>query len=383
MWGLLRGTREERASFDATRLAGYPPPFPSAWYRVADARDLRARKPLRVSIADDHLVLFRDASGKARALDARCPHLGADLSAGSVVEGCLECPLHRWRFRGDGSVAHIPYQATIPAALGARSWPVCELAGMIFVYRAHFAEDRRAPPPYELPRLPDDFVFRGRRDLGVVRMHLVELAENGADAHHFDSLHDRMTIPWTQLHVPGMKIEHRTEWTADATHPHLAHLRNVATLFLGGRRLARTTAETNVVFVGPGTLAIFRFALPGIGDVMLFQTHTAVAPMRVHVGLRWFAEPRVPRLLVSYCVGSWASQLARDVHIWERKSYVAKPMLVENDGPLRAFRQWYRQFYEREPARCASAVAPSPNATIGTIAATSTHAPSAIASSKT
>ncbi|MBK8939835.1 MAG: Rieske (2Fe-2S) protein [Polyangiaceae bacterium] len=83
----------DTTTFDAARLASYPPPFPSGWYKVADSAELKAGGVLRVECAGEHLALFRDGDGQVCALEARCPHLGADLSAGVVKDGCLQCPL--------------------------------------------------------------------------------------------------------------------------------------------------------------------------------------------------------------------------------------------------------------------------------------------------
>ena len=54
--------------------------------------------------------MFRDTNGHVHALDAFCPHLGANLAVGGKVKGsCLECPFHAWRFNGDdGKCVNIP-----------------------------------------------------------------------------------------------------------------------------------------------------------------------------------------------------------------------------------------------------------------------------------
>ena len=54
--------------------------------------------------------MFRDTNGHVHALDAFCPHLGANLAVGGKVRGsCLECPFHAWRFNGDdGKCVNIP-----------------------------------------------------------------------------------------------------------------------------------------------------------------------------------------------------------------------------------------------------------------------------------
>ncbi|MBK6517170.1 MAG: Rieske (2Fe-2S) protein [Polyangiaceae bacterium] len=344
----------DTTTFDAARLASYPPPFPSGWYKVADSAELKAGGVLRVECAGEHLALFRDGDGQVCALEARCPHLGADLSAGVVKDGCLQCPFHHWRFRGDGSVSHIPYQERIPSVLRARSWLVRERWGLVFVYHAHLAEDRAKPPLYELPALEEissgRYAFRGRHEFGDLRMHLLEFPENGPDSAHFNPLHSKMTIPWTQVRMPFVDIDHQARWDTDPHEAHVAHFDNHATLKIFGKLVPRSSATARMTFIGPGGLGVLRIQLPQVGEVLILETHTPTAPLTVRVGLRWFAERSVPRLLVSYVVGNWVSQLTADLRIWERKSYNPRPMVVENDGPVHKLRQWYRQFYEPRPA---------------------------------
>ena len=212
-----------------------------------------------------------------------------------------------------------------------------ELHGMVFIYHAHSAEDRSKPPLYELPALDEigsgRMVYRGRHDYGMTRMHLLEFAENGPDAAHFVPLHSRMTIPWTQVRIPGIEIDHQAEWMTDPDHKHMAHFHNVATLKFLGKMLPRTRATAKVTFVGPGALGLLRFNLPDVGEILLLEMHTPTAPMRVRIELRWFAEPRVPRPLVSYVVGNWASQLVGDVRIWERKRTSPSRWSSRTTGP--------------------------------------------------
>lgn len=56
------------------------------------------------------LAVFRDTHGHVHALDAFCPHLGANLAVGGKVRGsCLECPFHAWKWNGeDGKCVDIP-----------------------------------------------------------------------------------------------------------------------------------------------------------------------------------------------------------------------------------------------------------------------------------
>lgn len=74
---------------------------------VADLDALEGR-PLAVRLLETDLVVWRDGAGEVRAFHDRCPHRGAALSRGQVLDGQLECPYHGWRFEGGGHCEHVP-----------------------------------------------------------------------------------------------------------------------------------------------------------------------------------------------------------------------------------------------------------------------------------
>jgi phenylpropionate dioxygenase-like ring-hydroxylating dioxygenase large terminal subunit len=79
-----------------------------AWYPACESPDL-GRAPLEISIMERPVVLYRDASGTARALEDRCPHRNVPLSFGRVHrDGTLECGYHGWRFDGAGRCRAVP-----------------------------------------------------------------------------------------------------------------------------------------------------------------------------------------------------------------------------------------------------------------------------------
>lgn len=80
---------------------------PEQWYVAIFAQDLRG-KPIRRTILGIHLVFFRDEEGNAAALADRCPHRNAPLSEGRIVQGCLQCPYHGWKFNSLGECVEIP-----------------------------------------------------------------------------------------------------------------------------------------------------------------------------------------------------------------------------------------------------------------------------------
>ena len=336
---------------ERAREATYPPPYPDGWYVIARSSELNHR-PKFVQAVGHQWVAFRDDRGNARVVDAYCPHLGANLADGRVRDGCVECPFHGWRVRGDGRVAAHANGAEPQPRHRTRSWAVDELHGWIVVYHRHAcSEPGPAPePPYRLEHLPEiedgQLRYRGQHDAGLVHMHLVEFAENSVDFQHFAAIHDRLRVPWTEIPIPGMSIHHEASWRRDEVQQHVSWFGDVAVLQFRGRPIQGSGARAEVRFDGPGGVIRFDFTLDaGRGRVVLYQSHTPVAPLTQRVRFQWFSERRVPRWVASFVAGNWVSQWRQDIGIWERKIYRDKPMLGREDGPIHQLRRWYAQFY--------------------------------------
>ena len=107
---------------------------------------------------------------------------------GKVVDNCIECPFHKWRFNGEGICTHIPYQDSIPAQAKTQAYYVCEYYGMVLIW----FHSRNEKPSYYPPRIDlldeNRMVKRGSKTT-IVNMHLNEFAENTTDFAHFGLLH--------------------------------------------------------------------------------------------------------------------------------------------------------------------------------------------------
>jgi cholesterol 7-dehydrogenase len=354
----------------ALREQSYPPPYPDGWYRLAASTELARGGKRYVECLGHQVLVYRsDIDDSVHAMGAFCPHLGANLAGGCVKAGKIECPFHGWQLAGDGTIASIPYAKRLPTYYRHNTWPVRERYGQIFVYhRGGTDVDTSVEPPYEFPSITDlddgRLVFRGKHHGGAIAMHLLEFAENSVDFQHFAPLHGEMFIPWTRVTVPGVKLQHCAKWTleTDPAKGHLAYFDNEAVLRIFGRVVERTRASARITFYGPAGVVTFRFTIPDVGEILMFQTHLPVAPMLQKVDFHWFAEKKIPRWLVSYVVGNWVSQWKNDLAIWENKIHRPKPLLVQEDGPIHRLRRWFAQFYPEtasvEKARLARAFAP-------------------------
>jgi nitrite reductase/ring-hydroxylating ferredoxin subunit len=88
----------------------YPFAIPSGWFAVAESPDIEIGQTKAAYYFATHLVVWRDETGEAHVQDAFCPHLGAHLGHGGLVDGCdVVCPFHGWKFDGEGCNTEIPY----------------------------------------------------------------------------------------------------------------------------------------------------------------------------------------------------------------------------------------------------------------------------------
>ena len=156
-----------------------------SWYVVMPSRKLKRDKAVGIDMLGRRLALWRDRSGVAHAVDAACPHLGADLSLGKVVGDDLRCPFHHWRIGPGGRCVDAPCEKRTPSR-GARPYPLAERHGLIWLFNG-------PSPAFELPTLPDDDKPGDYFRVLVKPLHLKchpHLAiANGLDATHFDKLH--------------------------------------------------------------------------------------------------------------------------------------------------------------------------------------------------
>ena len=107
--------------------------FPkNAWY-VACMADEIDDKPLGRRICGEPMVFYRESERRVAALEDFCPHRGAPLSLGSVVEGRLVCGYHGLQMGCDGKTIAMPGQR-VRGFPPIRAFPVVERHGFVWVW---------------------------------------------------------------------------------------------------------------------------------------------------------------------------------------------------------------------------------------------------------
>ena len=112
------------------------------WCPVAES-DAVAKKPVRVELADDDIVVFKTATGAPAALQAHCPHRGMLLSCGTVHDDVITCPHHGWSFDRYGRGTNAAGQDRGQCAV---SYDTHEAFGLVWV--------KSSGAPADFPQLP-------------------------------------------------------------------------------------------------------------------------------------------------------------------------------------------------------------------------------------
>ena len=122
--------------------------FPkNAWY-VACTPDEIENKPLGRKVCNESIVFYRGPDNVAAALEDFCPHRGAPLSLGSVVEGRLVCGYHGLQMGCDGKTIAMPGQR-VRGFPPIRAYPLIERHGFVWVWPGDPAQADES----RLPRL--------------------------------------------------------------------------------------------------------------------------------------------------------------------------------------------------------------------------------------
>jgi len=123
----------------------------NAWYVACMPHEVDDR-PLGRTVCNERIVFYRGPGGQLAALEDWCPHRGAPLSLGRVVEGRLVCGYHGLEMGCDGRTVAMPGQR-VRGFPPIRTYPVVERDGFVWVWPGDAA---RADPAL----IPDCFWAR-------------------------------------------------------------------------------------------------------------------------------------------------------------------------------------------------------------------------------
>jgi phenylpropionate dioxygenase-like ring-hydroxylating dioxygenase large terminal subunit len=211
------------------RLLGKPIPaegegglFTQSWYPICMSSELPAGKILGRTFLDGQVVAFRGESGVAQVLSAYCPHLGADLAAGSVVGDNIRCAFHHWEYDRAGVCAKTGPGDPAPPGACLFRFPTVERFGMLWAFNGE-------APLFDLPDFPypdDELVFHVEEHEEVFPVDPWVICCNTPDVQHirivhgvtFDKGEPAEKLEWTEhsmmydfdgIHGTGARISFR------------------------------------------------------------------------------------------------------------------------------------------------------------------------------
>jgi phenylpropionate dioxygenase-like ring-hydroxylating dioxygenase large terminal subunit len=135
-----RDIRDEARGASQTGPFDYCPRlgFREYWYPGIRARKVGKKKPVRLTMLGEELVLFRGKDGNVTALTDWCPHRGARFSNGLCdFKGTITCPYHGYVFDESGQcVAGLieAVQSPLAPKLRAKKYPTAEHLGIVFIW---------------------------------------------------------------------------------------------------------------------------------------------------------------------------------------------------------------------------------------------------------
>ena len=181
--------------------------FHRSWFPLALLNEIAAGQVIGRDVLGTRVVCYRDASGRAVVQGAYCPHLGADLSVGQVIDGQIRCAYHHWRFDCTGRCVDIPAGDRIPPAARVPTYPSAEAWGLVWVFNG-------PTPDFDPPRIPGaeegDLViethFRCVRDVDPW-----VATSNGVDFQHLRTLHGLPAVDPDAVRGGEHSIEYRIE----------------------------------------------------------------------------------------------------------------------------------------------------------------------------
>jgi 5,5'-dehydrodivanillate O-demethylase len=107
------------------------------WHPVYRAEDIKPSEAKPLRIMSENFTLYRGDTGIPHIVDFRCPHRGAQLSAGWVEGDSIRCMYHGWCFDNSGQCIEQPAEdKPFAKKIRIRSYPAREYLGLIFAYLA-------------------------------------------------------------------------------------------------------------------------------------------------------------------------------------------------------------------------------------------------------
>ncbi|WP_377326110.1 Rieske 2Fe-2S domain-containing protein [Pimelobacter simplex] len=317
--------------------------YARGWHCLGLSQDFRDGQPHQVLAFGTKLVVWEDADGELRVLDAFCRHMGGDLSQGTVKDGNIACPFHDWRWGGDGRCKQIPYSRRVPLRARTSAWPTLDQDGMLFVWN-----DPQGNPPISeqaIPKIPgassDEWTDWHWYSIKIDGSNCREIVDNVVDMAHFFYVHYSMPTYFKNIfegHV-ATQVMNGTD-RGDVAVPSDD----------GSTLLA---VKSTASYFGPSFMIddlVYEYDTGNFESILINCHYPVDTDSFV---LQYGIIVKKPQGVSDEYASASAATMGdfiktgfeQDVAIWQNKARIDNPLLCEEDGPVYQLRRWYQQFY--------------------------------------
>lgn len=257
----------------ATSLTNTSPGLRRGWLPIGRPDEFPLDVPVRAELLGDGVVVVRRQSGLTAFAD-RCSHRNARLSAGRIVDGCLECPYHGWRFDSAGRCAHIPALgagSTVPPTAHLASYRVQERYGLVWV-----AIDEPVCDLPEVAEWSDSTLRQIWLPPVVINASAGQFVDNFLDFGHFPFVHAGTFGAGEDEHIGDYEVQRRSDgWGFVVDYPHTIHNNEDPLVATGEHPLVQPRNMTYTY--GAPFAIVLRLELPVTG--MINVLFTALQPL--------------------------------------------------------------------------------------------------------
>ena len=162
--------------------------IPNQWYAILESKEIKKGHPIGVTRMAEKLVAWRDSSGKITIMADKCPHRGVALSAGEIIDDCIQCPFHGFEFDTSGQCTLVPANgknSQPPKALKVHNYPTREANGLVYIWWGE-AREKYPPLPF-FESIDEKFVYSTITDHW--NTHYSRAIENQLDVVHLPFIH--------------------------------------------------------------------------------------------------------------------------------------------------------------------------------------------------
>jgi nitrite reductase/ring-hydroxylating ferredoxin subunit len=169
------------------------------WYGIAWDHEITDDKLFSRTVLGEPVLVYRSAAGALVALQDRCCHRHAPLSAGRREGDCVRCGCHRLMFDAQGRCVGLPGLDSVPPKARVQTCPVVLKNKWGFVWMG-------APGQADTALLPDNFSCN-HPDWRDIPGHMhndvnyQQICDNLLDFSHLSWVHGRRSATARRLHV--------------------------------------------------------------------------------------------------------------------------------------------------------------------------------------